>query len=274
MKWRMGLVAVLAMMAGLPATAVAAESCYAHIDYGKPYDTRPQRVLYVVIDQTVALPAEMKTRVKALVSAWGKPGDSVKIARFSANFRGKYPSLTFSGAVEPWPSSQYAHGLRLSDRQQLERCLQRQREEFGGVFMARLDETLAKMDPASPKTDIFVSLKQIAAQVSKEPARHKVMLLVSDGLENSDITTFYRRGNIRKISPNKEIGKLRRQGLIPNWHGARVYMYGMGLAPRPGQYVKSHVIRALSRFWDRYFVEGNARVVALGTPELLIDKVE
>ncbi len=277
MKWRIRVITVLVWLAcwlAAPASAAPTDSCYAHIDYGSPVDTRAQRVLYVIIDQTVALPAAMKARVKDLVSGWGRPGDAVKIARFSANFRGKYPSLTFSAMVEPWPTPQYAHGLRLADRRQLEQCLKRRQSEFMPLFKDKLDETFAQMDPSSPKTDIFSSLKQIARQVAAEAAKERVVLLVSDGLENSDITTFYRRGKIRKISPSKEIGKLRRQGLMPNWHGAKVYMYGMGLAPKPGQYIKTPVIRSLERFWDRYFVEGNARVMALGTPELLIDRVE
>lgn len=268
------MVFLLGLITAGNAQATAENSCYSAITYGEAVDTTPQRALYIIIDQTMPLSADMKMRIEELVGNWGRPGDAVKIARFSANFRGSYPSVEFSSAVEPEADQQYLYGLHWKDKKQLLACLDEQHQAFKQAFNSALKQVLSGVNSSIPKTEIFYSLKNLAKHMLDSNVANKNVLLVSDGLANSAVTSFYGRGKIRLINERAEISKIRRQGLIAHWEGANIYMYGLGLPPKKENYIDTKKISRLQRFWEHYFVEGSGNVVALGTPELLIDAIQ
>ena len=101
------------------------------------------------------------------------------------------------------------------------------------------------------------------------------MLLVSDGLENSDVTSFHHRGKIKTINSKDMLNKIRRLGLIPNWYNAKIYMMGVGYISDEKFYARPKVIGPLKRFWERYFIEGRGVVKSnsIGTPMLLTKSI-
>jgi len=268
----MALAMVMVPISGLAQEKTA--SCYAHIDYGEPVSTLPTRALYIVVDQTMEMSDNMPQKIEQLIADWGRPGDLIKVARFSANMREHYPSVEYQFKHEPKPTEKYLFGLRWADKKQLEECLARQEGDSKAAFSKALGQVFAGVNPKTPKTDIFQALKQLSKHMLDNDVQEKVVLLVSDGLENSAVTSFYHKGKIRKIDSRKEIAKLRRQGLVSHWAGARIYMYGLGLPPKKQKYMDMNTAKALSKFWEHYFVEGEAKVAALGSPELLISSVE
>ncbi len=268
--WR---IAALAVLLGAPLVAPAGESCYRGLPV--PAEPRVERALYVMVDQTTPLDDALKARVRALVDDWGRPGDHLELARFSANIRGHYPELVFEGTAEQSPGEAYLFHLRYEDKQRLLRCLESQREAVRSGFFNGLDTVLAGMDYKIPKTDLFYALSLLSEEmIHSEDAPERVVLLITDGLENSAVTSFYHRTRVRKIDPRRELDKVRRAGFLANWKSARIYVYGLGLLPEGKPYLDPRRVLALKSFWERYFVAGNGEVMELGTPEFFRRRLE
>jgi hypothetical protein len=107
--------------------------------------------------------------------------------------------------------------------------------------------------------------------VAVDDIEDKTVLLVTDGLENSELFTFHKRGKVRLINAKASLDKVRRKGLIPSWHKAKVYVFGLGYISDDKFYSSPKIVKPLKQFWERYFAEGNAvlKVNSIGTPMLL-----
>ncbi len=255
------------------ASAAAQAGCYDRLPQ-VPEGVGIDRALYVLVDQTTPLDDALKGRIMALVDDWGRRGDHVEVARFSANLRGRYPELVFEGSVEPLPDEAFLYNLRHRDKRELLTCLEDQARQIREGFRAALREVLDGSDYKIPKTDLFYSLKLLSEQmIQVQDAPERIVLLVTDGFENSAVTSFYRRGKPRLPDARKALAQVRRAGLLPNWKGSRIYVYGLGLMPDRKSYLKPQVAMGLRAFWERYFVAGNGDVAVLGTPELFLKRL-
>lgn len=271
------LMAVLAILSVFGSSSLMAGEmgCFAQVKYVKPADTRAGRALYIMVDETVPLSDAMKKKIEKLVAGWGNPGDQVKIARFSASFRGLYPELVFSKKLDGIPDDNFMFNLHYKDKKAVKKCMQEQQEEFKKTFSKALKAALKNVDPKIPKTELLGSLKLLSKQlVLPDDAKEKTVLLISDGLENSGALSFYSKKVVKKLDSRKEIAKLRRKGMMGYWKKANVYMYGVGLMPDKKRYSKPENVLALKRFWEHYFVESGAKVKEIGTPELLLTSID
>jgi len=252
-----------------------ADSCFADIKYAQPSESRANRGLYILIDETVPLSKEMKAKVERLVGGWGRQGDMVKIARFSASYRGLYPELVFYQKIESPPDSAFLYNLHYRDKVFIKQCLKDQKEKFKKEFSMQFNAALKNLNPKIPKTELLGSLKQLSKKlVVPDEALEKTVLLISDGMENSTVTSFYKSKTLKNIKPKKTIAKLRRKGMMGFWKNAKVYMYGVGLMPDKKRYADPKLVQNLKHFWERYFVEGGAKTAEIGTPELLLTSID
>jgi hypothetical protein len=122
------------------------------------------------------------------------------------------------------------------------------------------------------KSDVMASLKDIAGKVRQSQAKEKVVLLVSDMLENSSITSFYTSQVVRKIDPAKELGLAQDNQLMADFADARVYVIGAGLlndSKNKTAYRDPKTMLALRSFWQSYFEKSHARLMEFGQPALL-----
>jgi len=251
------------------------ESCFSDISYITPEKQVAERALYILVDETAPLSKDMKNKIYSLLSGWGRLGDKVKIARFSASYRGLYPELIYEKQIEQKPNENYMFNLRYKDKKLVVSCLEQQQLQFKQSFSKQIKASLKAVDPKIPKSELMGSLKILSKQIIlNDEAKEKIVLLISDGLENSELTSFYAGGKLRSIKPQKEISVLRRKGMMGYWKNTKIYMYGLGLMPDKKQYANPDRINSLKRFWERYFVEGGGRVKAIGTPELLLTAIE
>lgn len=260
---------ILLACAGLPAQgAEAVKSCYTSAGLETP--AGDQRALYILVDQTMALPAEMQAAIAGLVSDWDRSGDRVKIVRFSANVRGQYTELMFDGARDLAPDEPYLFHLPNDVHDTLLACLEKNRSDFRRAFVGALGATLTRANSKIPKTELFYSLRTIAHDVLKDGIEDKTVLLITDGLENSAYLNLHRGKPFKPIDGNQVMAKLRKEGLLPDWGRAKIYVYGLGyLGPGKG-YVRAQLLESVKGFWGRYFAAANGRIQGLGTPALLV----
>ena len=241
-----------------------------------PPENRPQKGLYVFIDQTMALTPMMKQAVIDLVTQWGANGERVKISRFSANISGQYSELVFDEVGNIPPTEPYLFHLRTKHKKHILACIEEKKHDFRKALEDSLAGTLKLTDDKLPKTNLLHSLANFAEQmVAVDDIDDKTVLLVTDGLENSDLFSFHQRGGVRQINPKESLNKIRGKGLIPSWHKSKVYVMGLGYISDEKFYARPKITEPLKQFWERYFAEGNAVLKAnsIGTPMLLTKSI-
>jgi len=134
-----------------------------------------------------------------------------------------------------------------------------------------LVRTLKGANKKLPHSDILKSLNDITKHIiAPSQAKEKVVLLVSDMMEHSFITTFYSNGSLKKVNTKKEMGKVEKSGYMANFSGAKVYVIGAGMVGKKS-YRDSNTLKALTSFWEAYFKSSHANLQAIGTPMLLED---
>jgi hypothetical protein len=126
---------------------------------------------------------------------------------------------------------------------------QKEVQETSRSLHAAVDELLSTPSFAG-KTAIFESLRTIAPLFAGETKRRKVLILLSDMVEDSDIADF----EGRVLTPNfdqKELTRQRNAGILPDLRNISIYVGGT-LASPPDR------AAALERFWIAYFIATGA----------------
>lgn len=249
------------------------ESCYERQHLPAPEDNI-KGALYILVDQTMPLPDPMRANIKRLTNGWPRPGERVKIARFSANARGQFTELLFDAVLDSTPGEAYLYHLRDEDKAGLLACLATREREIRDSYQGAVAKALSMSNAQLPRTEIFHSLKRLAETVLvNDGLADKTVLIVSDGMENSEVGNFYRRKTVGKIDAEKILAKLAQQRLIPDWHQARIYMYGLGHIRDESIHVQAGQLLPLKRLWESYFTQGNGVVMDLGTPAVLSSRL-
>ena len=250
-------------------------SCYAGSYLGEP-ERATTHAYYLFVDQTTPLTAALKANVADLTTNWGSDGEHVKIVRFSANVAGQYTELMFDEFSDPPPTQEYMFHLRAEDKPKLLECIKARDAKFHRQLSQAVSQTLAASNGKLPKTDLLHALKELTVKVLiPETNYDQTVLLVSDGLENSNYASFYQRKTVIKaIDVPKTLNEISKFNLIPNWHGAKVYMFGLGYLPDEKIYANPKMLQPLKDFWQSYFSLGKAQLMELGTPELLVSTLK
>jgi len=101
------------------------------------------------------------------------------------------------------------------------------------------------------------------------------VIIVSDMLENSSITSFYVGSRMRAIDPQAELLKIGNAGIKADFVGARVYVVGAGAISEKSADARSYrdprAMLALEDFWRRWFSASHAEIVEFGKPMPLVE---
>jgi hypothetical protein len=264
-----------ALLLAQSAIAESLPDCYVQTQLGPP-ERAPARNFYLFVDQTMPLTAAMKTKIGELVADWGKDGERVRVVRFSANIRGQYTEMMFDevGNVPATPA--YLYHVHPDQRPALLDCLSAREKQFQKNLHGVVARVVNMTDKNLPRSDLLSSLKELAAKViAPDAGTDQTVLLVSDGMENSAFLSFYqRRTFVRPLDTHKTMTEISKANLIPGWHGAKIYMYGLGFVPDEKFYAHAKMLQPLKEFWSSYFSLGKARLMELGTPELMMTSLK
>lgn len=250
--------------------------CYAatHIQPdAQPYD----KLVYILLDQTIALDPTLEQSVVDNALRMVQPGSKFVIAEFSAFSQGRYLNVLHTGIVERPLAAARVSSTPIRAAKDLNPCLDQQ----VGFARTMVAKTLAEAMKASSSTldqsDILMALKTVAGAIATDPAQHKTVFAVTDGLENSSVTSFYARGSVRDINPAVELAKAANSHMIGDFGGAIVYVLGGAMMPPATQgtkvqrdgYRDPHTLNDLNQFWHDYFAKANAHLAAFGEPALV-----
>jgi len=234
----------------------------------------PTVELFVVIDQTTLLDDGLKQAVANQVRPFLVAGNHFSVLVFSAYTQGKYTQLLTSGQLDsPLPVAQ-RNDISKPILAKFDQCMSRQPAQAAQAVGAALRAGFEGTSGEIAKSDILASLKDISAKVRQSPASEKVVLLVSDMLENSSVSSFYASQAVRKIDPAQELQLVTTHQFVADFGGARIYVIGAGLLngldnKSKGQYRDPKTMQALASFWRSYFEKSRGQLVEFGEPALL-----
>ncbi|MGH0038477.1 MAG: hypothetical protein ACQGVK_25865 [Myxococcota bacterium] len=234
----------------------------------------PAREIFVLIDHTIELPEGLQRDVVKRVLAFIRPADRVTIVTFSASVAGRFTKVEFSGLLDGELEEERRYDISKTLLKRYDHCMRRQGVAAHRMIGEALKQSLSAADRSIPKTELLANLQSIARDLIKPSrAEHKVVLLVSDMLENSETLSFFGQGTIRKIDVDKELSAVRAAGMIPEVDGAAFYVVGAGLLPGPKgrSYRSDETMRRVRGFWETYLSEAGGTLEGWGQPSLLLD---
>lgn len=245
--------------------------CYSHAKLNPVLATAADsRELFVVIDGTFSPDDKIKQMVRDKVQRFIQPGDRVTVISFAALVAEHYTDLKFSGLLDT--DIKNRDDVAKKPLQVFDNCLKKQQK----FARQKIDSAIAdsyRNEQILPKTEILNNLAQvIGPKVANSAADRKVVLLVSDLFENSDVTSFYSNNQIRVIAADAEMAKIEANGLVTDFAGAEIYIAGAGwLEPEYRGFRGAKVMVPLKKFWQNYFQSSNATVKGFGQPMLMED---
>ena len=230
--------------------------------------------LFVFIDQTTTFDKTLKKSIVDNVGRVLRPGVTFTIGSFSSFNQGKYAEVIASGALEAPIEANKRDDISTRLLRNFDSCMQSQMQYGAQVAWKAIGQALNGGGSDLAKSDVVASLRDLSSRVRKSTAKEKVILIASDMLENSSITSFYAKQTVRQINPEKELKLVADNQLFGDFGGARVYVIGVGLlvedAKHPkGVYRPAQTMQALSKFWAGYFQKSNAELAEFGQPALL-----
>lgn len=251
-------------------------SCYKASHY--KFESAPYtKLAYILVDQTVVLnPDLQKEAVDNAVRLLG-PGTKFVVAKFSAFSQDRYLDVMNTGIAESPMTPAQRNDVPIHTLDNFDACMKGQAGYAVKMVSGGMMLTMNGATSDLAQSDIMMALKTISEVVAHDTAKQKVVFVVTDGLENSSITSFYSKNSVKIIDAEKEMAVASSNNLMGNFGGAKVYMMGVGTMPpaksgtraeREG-YRDPKTLNALDRFWHAYFDKSGAKLVGVGAPSLV-----
>ena len=230
------------------AVAFCAPSCYDANKIEKP-TLAEEKAIFVLIDETTLFDESLKEQIINNTLRFAKQGNHIFIAKFSAFLHDRYNEVLFDFTLD-FPLNQEQSYVRKNIS-----------ESIKNAFLKKGDNIA--------KSDVLYALKDFAQNtISIDEAHDKIVLIASDMLENSSVTSFYSKGKPRLIDSKKELGFVDKNGLFADFGAAKIYIVGAGLNESDKAYVNPQILNSLDSFWREYFKKSNATLIEMGTPSL------
>lgn len=245
-------------------------SCYAA---NKTEVTAPaiQHEVFILIDETTVLDESLQKALFSITQSTIAPGVKFSILSFSAFAQGRYLSIKASGVLElplPKEARSSVGGKVLKN---FDACMAGQ-AHYGLNLAAKAEKSILQTASSDlQKSDVLASIAEVSRLVKNSTIQKRTVLIVSDMLENSTISSFYANNSVRRIDPTKEMNIASKEKMLGDFSGADIYVMGAGVVPENGKavYRDPKTMQALKSFWQSYFLKSNAKLVEFGEPALL-----
>jgi hypothetical protein len=246
-------------------------ACYdeAGEDFSQP---RSDKALFVVIDQSTGLDENLRENVTNNVERLLKPGTTYAVYTFSAYSKGHYPTEITSGELPAPVADDDRPALSVRRLHRLDLCLEKQSDRAKNDVDRALDKATGEASSEFANSEVMASLNQVSEAVRQSNAKQKLVIVVSDMLEHSSATSFYRNKTLRPIDADAELQKAKKANLTADFDGADVAIVGAGLlSPESGEGKTrdTAALHSLQEFWKGWFGASNADVIEYGQPDLI-----
>jgi hypothetical protein len=265
MKQLVALLFIVSMVVANP------KGCYDHFPIEGEVDSSIETAVFVLIDETTHFNDMLKEQLISNSLNSLKQGTYIYLAKFSAFVSGHYNQKLFDFYLDKPLTDEQKFYTKKSQIQKIDKCIKDQFLFVRHTVQKTISEAFLPMDSDIPKSDILFALEDFSTKViSQVNAKKKIVILASDMLENSSISTFYSRGTARLIDPKKELSVVENEKLFGDFDNSDIYVIGSGLVNGGGSnsYRDPRILRSLSQFWEEYFLKSNGKLQEIGQPSL------
>ncbi len=191
----------------LCAAAFAVPSCY---ELNKiPHEQSTNEALFVLIDETTPFGEPLKKQVVNNALKFATPGNRIVVAKFSAFLDGRYNEILFDFTLDTPMGDDERYNTNKNVLAKFDKCLKDQLGYVKKSVASAINGAFLKEGDSVAKSDIFYALQDFGKNsIAPTQAEKKTIILASDMLENSSITSFYAKGAPRKIDAKKELATL------------------------------------------------------------------
>ena len=276
MKSFFGRAICILLMGSTSAGAVSTlKDCYSESKLSD-YVSKPEKSTVVLLDETTIFDDVQRHQITDQLIALMQPRTEIKLFSFSAYIGGRYTLPLLDIGLSAPIDSQARDTIRKPALAVFDSCLRTQKYVAEGLIRRTLADYFKRSTNNIARSDIVAAVRDVGASVMPQiDARVKRILLVSDMLENSDITSFYLKGGVRRIDATKELALVEERGMFTDLRGAGVFVIGAGVIntdpnrPNSDRHRGQDTLQGLRDFWSRYLEKSNARLVEFGQPLLL-----
>lgn len=224
----------------------------------------------LLVDRTTQFPPDVRQAIEEQIVALAAPGTRLTIGSFSTYSNDTHAGIDFETFIEPDFPASGRDDAAMGALRKLDTCLSRRRTEEGAAVRAAASAALQAHLPDVQRSDVAASIKQFGQRLGGDGGHRRILILASDMLENSSVTSFYSGGAMRVIDIDHELAKVEQRQLVAQLGGARVYIIGAGLIPADVESLRTHdELLALEQFWTGYFERSGAQLTQVGKPLLL-----
>ena len=230
-----------------------------------------KRGLLVVVDNTIELDHALQIESFEKIVRFMGEGDRVVIVSFSAYVEGQYTRIMADARLDRMLSSKAAFTVPKTKLKELRLCLAGQKRSLPRVVGTALEAIYAESSNDLPNTELVATLAKTSREILPTlEARETFLLVVSDMMEHSDVTSFYKAGDIRTIDSEVEMRKVEESGVEAVFPGTAAYVIGAGYIGT-GKYRSAKTLRAVEDFWRLYIERAGGRLETFGTPSMFGD---
>ena len=264
------LILAVLLWAASASAANVIPNCYDLVDIEEA-SSPIKRGLLVVVDNTIELDQALQMESFEKIVRFMGEGDRVVIVSFSAYVKDQYMKVMADARLDRMLSSDAAFTVPKSKLKELRLCLAGQKRSLPRVVGTALEAIYAESSNDLPNTELVATLAKTSREILPTlGARETFLLIVSDMMEHSDVTSFYKAGDIRAIDPEAEMRKVEESGVEPVYPGTVAYVIGAGYTGTR-KYRSAKVLRAVEDFWRLYIERAGGRLETFGTPSMFGD---
>ena len=250
----------------------ANSSCYEIYKTEAKADTKIDKAIFVLIDETTFFNDSLQEQILKNSIKHIEAGNYIYIAKFSAFIGNHYNEKVFDFKLDKPLDEKQRYNERKDSLKKIDKCLKDQQGYVAGQIVQSIKKSFLNPNDDIAKSDVLYALQDFGQNViSQVEAKEKIVILASDMLENSTITSFYAKGATRLIQPETELNKIEKSNLFSNFDNSEIYVIGTGLISSKDNnktYRDPKILASLKDFWTKYFVKSNGNLVEMGQPAL------
>ena len=250
----------------------ASSSCYDIYKSSAKPNTSIERAIFVLIDETTLFNDKLQEQIIKNTLSKIAPANYIYIGKFSAFIDNHYNEKIFEFKIDTPLTSDERYYEKKDTLKKIDKCLKDQQGYVSNQIAESIKESFLNPNDDIAKSDVLYALQDFGQNViSQVEAKEKIIILASDMLENSTITSFYSKGATRLIQPETELNKIEKSNLYSNFDNSKIYVIGTGLISSKDNnktYRDPKILASLKDFWTKYFVKSNGNLIEMGQPAL------
>lgn len=219
-----------------------------------------EREVFIIIDQTTPFPENIRKNVIVNVFGLIKPKTTVNLFTFSEYTKGKSISLIDRYYFHPQLTKNQRYEMGKKSLRNFDQCFESQNMGMKKKLASDMLDNFKEDKESSSKSEILYTLRKISNKAVKvSRTKQKIVVIVSDMLENSNFTSFYNK-ELKFINIDKQLNIIKKHRLFGDFDGADVIVVGAGIVDKEN-YRDGEDFDNLEEMWKEYFKNSNAKLI-------------